>query len=94
MENFRPGRSLPPILTLTRSQGGFVGVVPNFQGAVLRGGRGEGDNFLVMGPKMILVKGAVFSLVELSTDLKTQIFTFKILVKPQDFVVKLYINIT
>ena len=30
---------------------------------------------------------------ELNTDLKAQIFTFKILVKPWDFVVKRHINI-
>ena len=35
----------------------------------------------------------VFSLRELSTDLKTHIFTFKVLVKPLDFLVKNYTNI-
>ena len=32
--------------------------------------------------------GLVFSLREMSNDLKTRIFTFKILVKPRDLVVK------
>ena len=42
-----------------------------------------------------VVTGPVFSLHELSTDIKnkTKIFTFKILVKPRNFVVKHHINI-
>ena len=40
-----------------------------------------------------LMTGQVFSLRELGTDLKNTVFTFKILVKPRDFVVKHYINI-